>query len=240
MANIDSLGEPLAQVVERTMPLRRRADDEGPAIRYARRIRILLIRHGESEMNLRGDLVGGFSPETPLTELGRAQAAALGAHLEAERIVPDEIHVSPATRTRETARIALATLGSRIEPREDLRLAELRHGVWEGRSRREAYPPEVAARIMREQMDFKLEGGESMREVSARMRSWSESVLARAPRTVLAFGHSMAIRCLLATLFDWTHDRTYQTVTANTSISAIAYEPGRGWTLEHVGATPHL
>ena len=86
-------------------------------------MRVLLIRHGESQMNTRSDLVGGFSPQTPLTETGAAQARALGEHLVREGIAIDLAYTSTAVRARETARIALSAVGHG-EPRIDERLAE--------------------------------------------------------------------------------------------------------------------
>ena len=196
-------------------------------------MRVYLIRHGESAMNTQAHLIGGFSPHTPLTERGEAQARALGAYLATSGIVPDLVFASPAVRTTETARLA------GFEPALDLRLAELGQGVWEGRSRKEAYDAAALARIKREEKAFKLEGGESMNDVAARMHAWLLDVLAAKPATVFAFGHGMAIRCLLGELFGWSHAKTYETVTNNTSISTFD-RAGDAWTFGAVGATPHL
>lgn len=201
-------------------------------------MRVLLIRHGESEMNTRSDLVGGFSPHTPLTATGEAQARALGAHLAREGIAIDLAYTSTAVRARETARIALAAIGHG-EPRIDLRLAELGQGVWEGRLRVECYTEAVRAQIEAQGKHFKLEGGESMAEVGARMQAWHRDAMDERATTIAMFGHGLAIRCLLGELFGWDRATTYGTVTPNTSISTIAGDDD-AWTLVDVGATPHL
>jgi 2,3-bisphosphoglycerate-dependent phosphoglycerate mutase len=202
-------------------------------------MRVLLIRHGESELNTRTDLVGGFSPETPLTPTGEAQARALGEHLAREGIKIDLAYASTAVRARETARIALAAIGHG-EPRIDPRLAELGQGVWEGRLRVECYTEAVRAQIKAQGKHFKLEGGESMIEVAARMRAWHRDAMAEPATTIAMFGHGLAIRCLLGDLFEWDHATTYGTPTPNTSISKITRGPDDAWTLVDVGATPHL
>ncbi len=204
-------------------------------------MRVLLIRHGESEMNTRSDLVGGYSPQTPLTATGEAQARALGEHLAREGITIDVAYVSTAVRARETARLALAAIGQG-EPRIDPRLAELGQGVWEGRLRAECYTDAVRAQIKEQGKHFKFEGGESMIEVGARMQAWHRDAMAEPASTIAMFGHGLAIRCLLGDLFGWDHATTYGTATPNTSISTIrkTSRDGESWTLVEVGATPHL
>ena len=71
---------------------------------------LYLVRHGQSEWNRIGRIQG--RSESPLTEIGRQQAAALGRLLRAT--LPDpgiDIVASPLSRAFETATIIAAELG---------------------------------------------------------------------------------------------------------------------------------
>jgi len=70
--------------------------------------RVLYVRHGQSETNLRGVFAGG-NDDTPLTDLGREQAKNAGRELKGEKV--DRIICSPLSRTYETARIIAKEIG---------------------------------------------------------------------------------------------------------------------------------
>ena len=65
-------------------------------------MKLLFIRHGESEANLRGVFAGG-DDDTPLTDIGRGQAIKAGRSIFGEKI--DAIISSPLSRTKETAQL---------------------------------------------------------------------------------------------------------------------------------------
>ena len=52
-------------------------------------LRVFLIRHGQSEANLRHDLISGRQAEVPLTPLGIEQAKALGEYFLEKSITID-------------------------------------------------------------------------------------------------------------------------------------------------------
>ncbi|WP_347277520.1 histidine phosphatase family protein [Pseudanabaena sp. FACHB-2040] len=72
-------------------------------------LQILLIRHAESEGNPEGRMVG-WQP-TPLTAVGRQQAAALGQRLLDLSWQPTHIYCSPLLRSKETLRGMVAKFG---------------------------------------------------------------------------------------------------------------------------------
>ncbi len=91
---------------------------------------LFVLRHGQTDWNAQGRYQG--RRDSPLTDLGREQAARQGriladAGLRA-RGVPG--FASPIGRAWDTAGIALAALGDR--PRADDRLVEVSFGLWEG------------------------------------------------------------------------------------------------------------
>src|SRR5437016_5008783 len=79
-------------------------------------MRLILIRHAESEANLNPDLICGRSPSTPLSQRGHIQAEKVAEHLfclyassslfsETEKKV--KIYCSSAVRAKVTAQICL-------------------------------------------------------------------------------------------------------------------------------------
>lgn len=89
---------------------------------------LLILRHGETEWNLAGRMQG--EADSPLTELGQAQAAAQGRLLDRFGISGWRIACSPQGRCTETARIALR--GNMSHMILDDRLAEITLGAWSG------------------------------------------------------------------------------------------------------------
>jgi len=92
---------------------------------------IYILRHGETEWNRQGRLQGWL--DSPLTELGRAQAARQGAVLAAEGAVDLPLWSSPAPRALATAALALPGRSARPDPR----LREITLGPWDGLTRAE-------------------------------------------------------------------------------------------------------
>ncbi len=96
---------------------------------------LYLVRHGESEGNAARRIMGQM--DLPLTETGRAQAAALGAWLARGGAGLRAVYTSDLSRAAETASaIAAACGGIPIHVRPDLR--ELGRGALEGRTLVEA------------------------------------------------------------------------------------------------------
>lgn len=194
---------------------------------------LYLIRHAESAKNLERHLIGGRSNETPLTPTGVAQARICGGYLLSRAVEPDEIHASPAVRTLATAEGVLDAMGLRHMPiRVDDRLQELSQGECEGMLRDDVYTPEVLAQIDRQQMSFRLRGGESMNDVAERMRDWLVEWTDRhrqgPPTTALIFTHGLAKRCLLGLMLGWDHGTIYRTEIPNASVTELVYG-ARGW-----------
>jgi broad specificity phosphatase PhoE len=89
---------------------------------------IVLVRHGQTEANRAGRLLGRADP--PLNERGRHQADALATVLEHDP-APSLVLTSPLLRARETAERVSAATGTPV--RIDERLVELDYGEWDER-----------------------------------------------------------------------------------------------------------
>ena len=149
--------------------------------------RLALLRHAETAWSAEGRIQG--QTDVPLLPNVCLQNTFSGM-----RIV-----TSPLRRCVETA----ALLGAPEAEREP-RIAEMRWGAWEGR--RLAELRAALGEAMRENeargWDFRPEGGESPRELLARLRPWLAEVAARGEPT-LAVTHRGVIRAVLAHALAW-------------------------------------
>ncbi len=93
-----------------------------------RGLRLLLVRHGETEWNRVSRFQGGI--DVPLNDNGRAQAQQAAEFL---KDVPIDFAISsPMLRPKETAEIVLQPHPNvQIELQEEFR--EINHGLWEGK-----------------------------------------------------------------------------------------------------------
>jgi broad specificity phosphatase PhoE len=151
---------------------------------------LVLLRHGQSEWLAEGRFQG--RSETPLSPLGRRQAALAGARLAAPDAPPRlpvpsgepvAIVHSPLARTRETAEAVARAFRAAGRPVPALRpepgLAEIAQGAWEGLFQREVekrWPVEVSG-WRRDPVHVHAPGGETLREVDTRVRDALARVL---------------------------------------------------------------
>jgi probable phosphoglycerate mutase len=132
--------------------------------------RVVLIRHGETDWNRDRRIQG--QTDTPLSDLGRRQAAAVGQRLKHERFAA--IYASDLQRAWHTAQaIGQAALAQRADaplPVADRRLREMDFGEWEGKTSAEiaASHPDAHARSKQRDADFRIPGGESFRDLYER------------------------------------------------------------------------
>jgi broad specificity phosphatase PhoE len=152
---------------------------------------ILLVRHGETEWN-RARRYQGWS-DSSLTEIGLAQAAALGRRLRAMPEAADaEIVASPLGRARRTAEIIAKCLGRTGPPRLDERLREISLGAWDGLLRKEVRQ-RLGAGFAEYEWYFQTPHGESYDEFAGRIAAWLDDV---GDRPVIAVCHGVVTRVL--------------------------------------------
>ncbi len=132
---------------------------------------LYVIRHGQTEWNVQGRHQGRL--DSPLTEVGRAQAAQMGRTLLRELEAPEKLNIfsSPQGRARDTARIALSVLGGESVP--DARLCEVHFGAWQGKTDTEirAGWPALAAMADEDPIgwNFLSPGGETLADLERRV-----------------------------------------------------------------------
>lgn len=90
-----------------------------------------LLRHGESEANIK-NLTAGGGVDSPLSQLGKQQADTLAPYMLKLQVRPSKIFHSPQIRAKETAQRVNKHLG--LDMIEIPTLHEHNLGEWEGKS----------------------------------------------------------------------------------------------------------
>ena len=157
-------------------------------------IDVAMIRHAMTAWNEASRIQG--QTDIPLSERGRE--ALTGRRLPV-RFESYRVHSSPLARAVET--VELLGLGT---PVLDRRLVEMDWGEWEGRTRASVAAADAGgvARNEARGPDFRPPGGESPRELQARILDWARSV-ARLRSDVVAVTHKGVIKATLGLACGW-------------------------------------
>jgi len=176
---------------------------------------LYLVRHGQTVFNVEGRLQGGA--DSPLTDLGRAQATSVGlAFRDLIRDGRDWLVVSsPQGRARETARLLCQAAGHFKPVALDRRLGELRLGQWEGMTGEEvdAVAPGLRQRLGFAEWLFAAPRGESKDQLMERASEFMAEAV-NLPRPVIAVTHGIASRALRAAYRGITFDEADYGATA--------------------------
>lgn len=184
-------------------------------------MRLLLVRHGESEWNRIHRYQGQI--DTKLTELGLEQAELLGTRLSSEAI--DCIYTSPLQRCSLTAQ-AIARHHPQAPLIEDRATIEIDHGEWQGLSADEVGTrySEGLAEWRRFPTRSQMPGGESFSNVLKRCLDFRDQLLAeRADQQIVVSTHDVVVKVLVADALGLPMDRLNRIWIGNASISVIDY-----------------
>jgi probable phosphoglycerate mutase len=154
---------------------------------------LLLIRHALNDWV--GERLAGWAPDVHLNEKGRAQATALAQRLATVPLAA--VYSSPLDRTMETARTVAEAHGLAVQEREGL--GETRFGDWTGRTLKELKEEELWPVVQVYPSGARFPGGESLREVQARIVAALDAVRdAHLAQTVAVVSHSDPIKMAVA------------------------------------------
>ncbi len=164
--------------------------------------RLLLLRHGQTEMSAQRHYSGRADPE--LTDLGREQATAVAAGIKTveEAAEVTAAFSSPLRRARETAEPVARVLNVPVEPHDGL--LETDFGDWDGLTFAEARDrdPELHGRWLGDDT-IPAPGGESFADVGERVAALRDELLAvYAGQTILLVSHVTPIKMLLRQALD--------------------------------------
>jgi len=184
-------------------------------------MRLIIVRHGESEWNRIGRYQGQC--DAPLSELGLRQADALSERLRNEPL--DAIFASPLQRAARTAD-AIARHHPNVPLTHDAALLEIHHGDWQGLMVDEVVERyAVGLREWREHPTrSQMPNGESFTNILKRVLDFKERLAAEYnDRNVLVSTHDVVVKILVADALGMNMDRINGIWVTNASISVIEY-----------------
>ena len=187
---------------------------------------LIVVRHGRTDANRAGLLLGRADPD--LDDLGRRQAQAV-----ADAVGPvDAVVSSPLRRTRQTA----AAFDVRVEV--DERWVELDYGEWDGTPAAEI--PKATWARWRSDPHFAPPGGESLSELGVRVRSaCADMAEAARDQTIVVVTHVSPIKAALAWALGVGDEISWRTFVTPASIMRVAVGPG-GQSLHGFNDQAHL
>ena len=197
-------------------------------------MRLILVRHGETDGNIRGILQGQFDGQ--LTEKGRAQARALGARLRDEPI--DLAFSSDLSRAVDTAAAVLAGRQCMVEYTPLLR--ERHFGAMEGKPLGEWR--DAVAKSGLSTFDICPEGGESFADLMERAYAFRERMSSVfEDQTVLAVGHGAVNRAVLLAFLGYPREEWLKLIQDNTCVNVLEREnDGERYRALVLNCTKHL
>ena len=165
---------------------------------------LVLVRHGQSEWNLKNLFTGWKDPD--LTDKGIEEAKAAGKALKARGLTFDIAFTSHLCRAQNTLKLMLAELGQEdLETKRDEALNERDYGDLSGLNKDDARAKwgEEQVHVWRRSYDVPPPGGESLKDTLARtLPYFVQEILPcvlRGERT-LVVAHGNSLRALIMVL----------------------------------------
>jgi 2,3-bisphosphoglycerate-dependent phosphoglycerate mutase len=165
---------------------------------------LVLVRHGQSEWNLKNLFTGWKDPD--LTEQGRKEAAEAGRKLKAQGLTFDVAFTSALTRAQNTLDIILKEMSqSGLPIHKNLALNERDYGDLSGLNKDDARKKwgEEQVHVWRRSYDVPPPGGESLKDTLARtLPYFVQEILPcvlRGVRTLVA-AHGNSLRAMIMVL----------------------------------------
>lgn len=165
---------------------------------------LVLVRHGQSDWNLKNLFTGWKDPD--LTEQGIAEAKDAGRKLKAQGFKFDVAFTSVLKRAQRTLDLMLAEIGqSGLPTKKNLALNERDYGDLSGLNKDDARKKwgEDQVQIWRRSYDVQPPGGESLRDTLARtLPYYVQEILPCVLRgeRVLVSAHGNSLRALIMVL----------------------------------------
>ena len=183
-------------------------------------MKLLLVRHGETDWNLARRYQGQSA--VPLNQKGIQQAEQLARRLSGERI--DAIYSSDSPRALETATQVLNLQEQAPALQKDARWQEICFGSWDGLTYEEVeakWKSEVTAWYA-DPVNSSPPGGETILQMSKRVQSALNDLKSKhKEETVLIVTHGGVIQLLLCMLLGVELDHYWQFRVAQASLTVI-------------------
>ena len=206
------------------------------------------IRHGQSSSNASPEFAANINFDTPLTDLGYAQARLLGERFKRDNVHFDRVYCSTLQRAIQTTETMLQAMGKSdgMFTQVDA-IVEQRIPGWRGLLLTEVYTPEMVAYMRGKGSHFVPSDGESYRMVQRRVANWLEdeilynAELVSEPQDlkIAIVGHGGASRCLFHYIMGFDERFLWRIALDNTSISRFRFSK-EGWRLICINDSAHL
>ncbi len=182
---------------------------------------VFIIRHGETDLN-REHIVQGSGVDSPLNELGHAQAKAFFENYQKEDF--ELVITSDLIRTIQTAQPFLDT---NIPHLIDARIQEISWGIHEGMKGTKAMAEQYRV-LMAEwksgDFEARLEAGESAKELGQRVQLFVDELKQRPEERILVVSHGRTLACMLCLLQDQSMTEMYHYKHQNTGLTKAQFD----------------
>ena len=201
--------------------------------------RILLVRHGVTDLTVAGRLDGRGGPDPSLNAEGRRQAAAAAAGVRG--FIGDgtaRVFTSSLQRAMETGGAIADELG--VAASIDADWDEQNFGDWDDQSigyLMASHPQEL--RRFRKDPHYSRPGGEAHADLEARVLAAFQRAVA-AGGTVVVASHRKPIITVLAHVLGIPHERIWRLATAPASLTLVDVWADGGTSVAFVNDTSHL
>jgi broad specificity phosphatase PhoE len=199
--------------------------------------RLILLRHGETELSVGHRYSGRGNP--PLTETGLRQADAAARRLTGFGDLA-AVLTSPLARARQTADAVGAATGTEVAELDDL--TETDFGAWEGLTFAEAArrDPELHRSWLTDPA-VPTPGGESFDQVHKRVDRAKDQIIAEYPgATVVVVSHVTPIKTLLRIGLDAGPTLLFRLHLDLASLSIVEFYPDGHTSVRLVNDTAHI
>ncbi|MEM6383404.1 MAG: 2,3-bisphosphoglycerate-dependent phosphoglycerate mutase [Pseudomonadota bacterium] len=164
---------------------------------------LVLVRHGQSEWNLKNLFTGWKNPD--LTEKGVEEARQAGRSLKEMKLSFDAAYTSDLLRAQKTLALMQEEMGTDLPVTKDQALNERDYGDLTGMNKDEAREQfgEDQVHIWRRSYDTPPPGGESLKMTAERVLPYFEAEilpLVLAGKRILVSAHGNSLRALIMKL----------------------------------------
>ncbi|QDZ39466.1 histidine phosphatase family protein [Euhalothece natronophila Z-M001] len=216
-----------------------------PSPRKNKGIRLLLVRHGETDWNKESRFQGKM--DIPLNENGKEQGRKAADFLKETQL--DFAVSSPMLRPKETAELILSH-HSEIELELKEKLLEISHGNWEGKLKPEIEQeyPELLKQWQETPEVVQMPEGENLQQVWDRaIAAWEEIVAEKGKntegmKTGIVVAHDAINKVILCALLGLSPSNFWNVKQGNGAVSVIDYPEGKDGApvLQAINITSHL
>jgi broad specificity phosphatase PhoE len=183
-------------------------------------MRLVLVRHGESNWNRTGRVQGWRNPG--LSPIGREQTRLLGQRLSMNRF--KALYSSPLRRACECAMVLSDFVNLPIKKEEALK--EMRLGDWEGKSisQVEKEYPDMLSRWYERPTSVRIPGAEDIRSFSKRVvRAFDKIKRENEGKDVLVVTHGGVISIYMVHILGMNLDYIWRIPLKNTAITTLLF-----------------